>query len=406
MEEEEKLQEPQAQEYKELRPANIYDVAANETWLEDMARKGYRLIRMTNWSGVFVKDEPKPSRYRMQPLSRKEQQPEEAQVEAYRELGWEYAGTITGCFHVWRCDAPAAPELDTDPVVQGMGYGYLKRKTLRESVIAILLLMLLAAAALLAFAAETPVLTTVEDFVPGEWTCRILSGVLITVLIICQMKSMVTLLRSLNAGVPLRRPRPYRLQKWLARGLVFFWFGWFVLSILGSGHGITGGSLDGGWDAGDSHHVPKAGVVYVDLVDLEGAEETDFWGCYTKVQELCPRMYETSQLSLEPGDGVTRQVLASAETTYYRMLTKGLARKLAEEMTRMRPASMGVSYHDTLEPVETQAELDGFWWSQKEMGTQHALALLDRQVLLVEYEGETDLRTAGEYFYNLLDEAA
>ena len=25
-------------EYKELRPANVYDVAANETWLEDMAR--------------------------------------------------------------------------------------------------------------------------------------------------------------------------------------------------------------------------------------------------------------------------------------------------------------------------------------------------------------------------------
>ena len=27
------------EEYKELRPANIYDVAANETWLEDMARQ-------------------------------------------------------------------------------------------------------------------------------------------------------------------------------------------------------------------------------------------------------------------------------------------------------------------------------------------------------------------------------
>ena len=25
-------------EYKELRPANVYDVAANESWLEDMAR--------------------------------------------------------------------------------------------------------------------------------------------------------------------------------------------------------------------------------------------------------------------------------------------------------------------------------------------------------------------------------
>ena len=266
--------------------------------------------------------------------------------------------------------------------------------------------LLAAAAVFLAFAAKTPVLTTVEDFAPGEWTCRILSGVLITVLLICQIRSMATLLRSLNAGVPLRRPRPYRLQRWLARGLVFFWFAWFVLRLLGNGHGTTGGTLNGGWDNYDREYNPKEGTVYVDLADLEGAEETDFWGCYTKVQELCPRMYETTQLSLEPGSEFTRPVLASAETTYYRMLTKGLARKLAEEMTLMRPASMGVSYHDTLEPVETAAGLDGFWWSRKEIGTQHALALLGRQVLLVEYEGETDLRTAGDYFYNLLDGAA
>ena len=63
----------------------------------------------------------------------------------------------------------------------------------------------------------------------------------------------------------------------------------------------------------------------------------------------------------------------------------------------MRPASMGVSYHDTLEPVETAAELDGFWWSRKEMGTQYALALLGRQVLLVEYEdGSREWLRAGE----------
>ena len=40
-------------EYKELRPANVYDVAANETWLEDMAREGYRLTGFTGWSGIF-----------------------------------------------------------------------------------------------------------------------------------------------------------------------------------------------------------------------------------------------------------------------------------------------------------------------------------------------------------------
>ena len=47
-------------------------MAANETWLEDMARQGYRLVGMTGWSGVFEKAEPFTCRYRMQPLSKKE----------------------------------------------------------------------------------------------------------------------------------------------------------------------------------------------------------------------------------------------------------------------------------------------------------------------------------------------
>ena len=53
-------------------------------------------------------------------------------TDAYRELGWEYVCTLAGTFHIWRCGDPAAPELDTDPVVQSMGYGYLERKMRRH----------------------------------------------------------------------------------------------------------------------------------------------------------------------------------------------------------------------------------------------------------------------------------
>lgn len=84
------------EEYKELRPANAYDVAANETWLEDMAKQGWRLVRMTGWNGVFQETEPFACRYRMQPLAKKEKVPPPEMAEAYRELGWEYAGTIPG----------------------------------------------------------------------------------------------------------------------------------------------------------------------------------------------------------------------------------------------------------------------------------------------------------------------
>ncbi len=390
-------------QYKELRPANVYDVAANETWLEDMARQGYRLVGMTGWSGVFERAEPFVCRYRMQPLPKKEKRPPEDMAEAYRELGWEYAGTIPGTFHVWRCEDPDAPELDTDPVVQGMGYRYLRGKMRRDLILSALLLAALAGEYLLFSGLEsTPLLDVIERFAPGQLTAGALAAVLLVALMVCQVGSMRRLLRFLSAGVPLERPRSYRRQKWLARTLAVALGITFILHFLGGFSTIDGGSLKEGWDAGDSYHDPGSGVVYVDLSDLEGAEKTEFWGCRTKVQELCPRMYETRQRSLGVGKGDSYPVESWVETTYYRLLTEGLSRQLAKELVQARSGYMGTSAHDDLAPVET-AELDGLWWLQKDDGTQYAVARLGRQVLLVEYEGQTDLRTAGDYLAGLLE---
>ena len=379
-------------QYKELRPANVYDVAANETWLEDMAHQGYRLVGMTGWSGVFEKAEPFTCRYRMQPLSKKEKRPPEEMAEAYRELGWEYAGTIPGTFHVWRCEDPTAPELDTDPVVQGMGYRYLRRKMHRNIVLDLVLSGL----------ASTPLLDTLEDFAPGQLTAGTLAAVLVVALMVCQVLSMRRLLRFLCTGIPLERPRPYRHQKWLARVLAVA-LGWMLFLHFFSGFStMNGSSLKEGWDAGDSYHDPGSGVVYVDLAALEGAEKTEFWGCRTKVQELCPRMYETRQRSLGVGKGDSYPVESWVETTYYRLLTEGLSRQLAKELTQRRIASFGVDGHPALTAVETD-DLDGLWWGEDQY-YQYAVARLGRQVLLVEYEGQTDLRTAGDYLAGLLQQ--
>lgn len=389
-------------QYKELRPANVYDVAANETWLEDMARQGYRLVGMTGWSGVFEKAEPCACRYRMQPLFKKEKRPPEEMAEAYRELGWEYAGTIPETFHVWCCQDPAVPELDTDPVVQGMGYRYLRRKMRKDLISSVLLLVVLAALCVfLPGMASTPLLDTVEQFAPGQLTVGTLAAILLVVLMTCQMRSMRRLLRFLDAGIPLERPRLYRRQKWLARALAAVLGLSLVLHFLGAVTAIDGGSLKEGWDAGDSYHDPGPGAVYMDLAALEGAAETEFWGCRTKVQELCPRMYRITQLSLEKGEKTSRQVLSSVETSYYRLLTEGLARQLAKELTQRRIASFGVDGHPALTAVETD-DLDGLWWGEDRY-YQFAVALLGRQVLFVQYEGETDLRTAGDYLAGLLE---
>ena len=113
-------------------------------------------------------------------------------------------------------------------------------------------------------------------------------------------------------------------------------------------------------------------------------------------------MYVTSQLSLEGGERTSRQVLSSVETTYYRMLTAGLAHQLAEELSQRRTASFGMDGHPALAAVETD-DLDGLWWGE-DRDYQFAVARLGRQVLFVEYQGDADLRTADEYLAGLLEQ--
>ena len=394
------------QSCKELRPANVYDVAANETWLEDLARQGWRLTGMTGWNGVFQRAEPAVCRYRMQPLSRKEKAPPEDVIELYAALGWEYVCTLAGLFHIWRCDDPETPELDTDPVVQGMGYRYLKKRMVWDTIqTGVLFLALVGLYAWVFQIRGTPLLDTLDN-PSGELAAGAGAYGLAFLLLLCQIHSMGRLLRSLRAGVALKRPKPYRRQKWLARGVLACVVLFLGLGFLGGFRNIRGSSLERGWDAGDVHSVPRAGVVYVDLRDLEGAEQTEFWSCRTKVHELCPRMYETRQLSLGEGEGPLRPgdsypVLSSAETTHYRLLTEGLARRLTRELSRGRTSSLGVYGHPALTAAETDG-LDELWWGEDRY-YQFVLARLGRQVLFLRYEGETDLRQAGACFTALLD---
>lgn len=388
--------------YKELRPANQYDVAANETWLEDMARQGYRLVGFTGWNGVFQKTEPFTCRYRMQPLRKKEKEPDWERRTMYSDLGWVYVTTALNTFHVWRCDDPTVPELDTDPAVQGMGYGYLKRKMVRDGAknalfVAMLLAILPAVNALLPGTFNTPVLDILTYQAPGELALWLLAMLLSLFSQGCQVRSARRLIRSLNAGEPLDRPRSYRRQKWLARCLMASFIGFWIILLVGDIHTISGDSLTRGWDAYDRGGVPKPEVVYADLRALDGVTaEPVFFGVETKVHELAPRMYRAEQYA-----EVSADTQLAVRTEYYHMLTAGLARRLAGELTQARPGSFGVAPHPAMEPVAAP-ELDGLWWCRTDSGSQYAAALLGRNVVFLWYNGPTDLRTQGGYFAELL----
>ena len=56
--------------YRKSCPISIYDVAAVETWLEDLARKGENPVCFTGSRVDLLLDEPWECRFRLQPLQR------------------------------------------------------------------------------------------------------------------------------------------------------------------------------------------------------------------------------------------------------------------------------------------------------------------------------------------------
>lgn len=389
------------QKYKELRPVGTYDVAALESWLEERGREGYRLIRFKGLYGIFHWEGNGPCRYRLQPLLEAEMLPKREMVETYQEMGWEYVCTLAGAFHVWCCEDPDAPELDTDPVVQGMGYDYLRRK-MRFHLLLLPGVMFLALMFLIYpwiwGAGDMPLINQLQRALPGEWIFWLVILACALIQEGLDVRQMRRLLRSLHAGIPLERPRPWKLKKYITRGIMILSVVIYVaVYFLHSGTSLR--FTTPAMEKGGQSVLPE--VVYADLRELDGLEELSSFSAEGKSLWPAPQMYWTHQSTCLP-DG--RWIFAS--TDYYCMRTEKLAERVEEELlyTLKRYGS-----EDRVAQMEVPG-LDDFWWSAGvgdftgEDGFQCVVARRGNCALLLTYTGQTDLRTQGDYFAGLLAE--
>lgn len=129
------MKKPSTPEYiYRIPPCGKYDIAGMESWLEDMAEKGYFLDRDGVFLGIaiFRLEPAKTARYRLEATATKggifssQTDPEEEAVAFHQDMGWDYCGRW-GQFWVYRCDDPLAPELHTDPRVQALSFRGLTR---------------------------------------------------------------------------------------------------------------------------------------------------------------------------------------------------------------------------------------------------------------------------------------
>lgn len=373
-------------DYDAMIPGGLYDVAANETWLEERAREGYHALQATGIRICFVKKEPADVRYRLQPMLKAKEVVDQDRIELYRSLGWEYVDAVGGVFHLWRCADPAAPELDTDPVVQADGYRYLKKCMLRSVAVESGILLVVV---LLGLGGGTVLRNLLRNALPFEnlfWFATVISVVILETI---NVRTMLRFLKRLNAGEDAVRPRPYRGKQCLQRGAVICWVGFLMLQA--AGLFWPAGNRDMlGWSAMANDRTPKDGIVYLDMERMaEQGQEMRFECALRKFHELAPAVTQVRQRAAEGGIGVT------ADTTHYVLLRVGLSDRLVEDIR--------YAYRNW-EPFEEIAVpgLDRFLLSM-DNGPQVAIAVKGREVLEIVYGGDTDLRTQGGYIAELLE---
>ena len=103
-------------------PAESWDTAALESWLEAKAAGGWKIESSGPWFARF--SAMAPGRYRVRLLPRGKENPQalEEKLDTYEAMGWIYAAEIGGC-QVFYCGDAHAPELETDPAVQQWAWG-------------------------------------------------------------------------------------------------------------------------------------------------------------------------------------------------------------------------------------------------------------------------------------------
>lgn len=352
-----------------LLPASLYDVPAQQAWLEDQAAKGYFLTQYGSFSASFVRGQPHAFRYRLTPMPRKEKRPDPEQQELCSALGWQYITTAGISFHVWRSDDPAAPEPDTDPQVQAEAYDGLLRRLRRTDLgLAVYCLALLCILLVVYLGLGLGLENHLRSWQPWyEILPTLLLLLFLMARMICWERSLRRYVRTLKAGVPMPSRRPYQrlTQLWA-----------MVLAVL------CGAQL-AAYAAQLTH--PKSEsflpvsdfdqpVPYVSLAETEVlALPRNNW--HTREQ------WWTVQDIDERG---------RAEGHYYEFHTAWMASRLIKELGG--------------EPVAAPG-LDGAWWSRNEERDYQELAVrLGRRVATVVYRGPKDLRELVPEFAALLAE--
>lgn len=373
------------------------DVPAVQAWLEDYAARGWYLESYGFYRVKFVRGEPRENvRYRLQPTGPQAGLPDPDIREAYGEMGWRYVCSSTSGwysfgprteFHIWRCDDPDTPELDTDQALREEAYGELLRRSRRN--IWLVVPMLLAALAVMWWLVwDRPRQYLLGGYTFDSSSFLLCWNIVLALYLVSGSARLIRFTRRLRREEPAPQRAPWGRAAVRAWGLPIL----YVLLLA-----LTFGSLSHGNDPRPYLPVSQyeEAVPYVSLSELgtpagEEAEAVDFHSVWGR------SVWWTAE-----GDSDDTPY---CHTEYYGLRFPSMAEKLEEQLLRQWR-----DWEDGDQPGRQIAVLgtDSAWywrWEDALRGPRQTMILRrDGQVLEVFYRGEADLLEHTEQYAAMLD---
>jgi len=380
-------------------PVNVYDIAQTQSYLSNMASKGFFLKKLSTFA-YFEKGKPEETTYRLEPLMRNEKKPQEEQLVHYESYGWEYVCTITKAFHVYKTNKKDYIEIHTDPITQSYAFEYLN-KNLKFSFIISILLLPLATLMLLysVFLHSQPVLFAVKYGNVTHKIMMLLFAFFTIRQVIINKKKLSLLLKKLKTGTEMSHKSSYKSSytPYIFNGLIIFFS---ILTIIISLFMVTSG-----WEMNISEY--NNSIPTIQLADIERAQNFEIDKDRYKSNhisydwtELAPVLYEINERGIvadQMWEDQSGEYSPSLSTEYYQLRFGFLGEPLIKDLIddaldffRFEP----ILYQEILDTDFDKA----VFVQVKE--TQMFFGALDKKVIYIRYHGYEDLTDHFEEIYD------
>ena len=319
-------------------PCPAYDIPGMESWLEDLAAKGLHLSK-DGFFGIltsFEEGPPKKERFRLEPTDRKgglfseEYDPEDEQLQLLHQMGWTYRAR-RGQFHIWSCDDPGAPELNTDPQVQAVTMSALTqflRKKVTNALFTTLLYLIL-------YFGDILISSTL---LLGTPLVLLFAGLMLWDLG-CSLKALMVLVRwrnQLRQGQPLPHRSDYRRSGWRYLTTEFLRKTLWIVFFLCAAWRVLYIEVDEPYEKIADQHFPFYTVAdYYPGAEIKRTESISEF--YTWEDLLSPENYDFREYTEVKLGGETFDCWLSVN--YHRTRWEWTARRLARELVSQAGAN-------------------------------------------------------------------